>query len=539
MIRQGKDQEEAKWSRQIQGPDVALLRKLLADTDEEVRRIAVRKLDELATPLEPGVYDALTRDPAVTVRSELLNLWPLPTELRSALLATLARDSSPNVASRVDNVLSNVQGEEFTLDPGPYLPAIETRWKELEPELRRTLTINLVRSSSGLRTLAGLLLASGDPAAVQELNRYASAADLLRLPDEHLARVLMTSDRAREGPWDNLWQAIQESEPRRTAAMRLLLANEQASRPVRLQAAVLASDGTQTYRDGLLAFLALPMWKQQPIAEKERKQMRWAAERLGKDERCAMALIVVRDAKLDFDVATTFVGGNYPLDAAKSEELTKAVLERWFRPEVPENAPVWRALEHLGSLADPAWHPVLERALLDPAYAYQALRSVAAKRDASFLPLVARGLRAEWVPLAERDDVQVEAAQALASFNDPAAAQYLIEGLRSPYEEVRDQCRMGLERLEEYETHARAWKDRGRAAPTKESALAELVTMLDEKDPAIRRQAALGIATLGAIELIPQLIRLTKDADASVSQAAQKALDRLNEARPADTQEGG
>jgi HEAT repeat protein len=216
---------------------------------------------------------------------------------------------------------------------------------------------------------------------------------------------------------------------------------------------------------------------------------------------------------------------HYPLDAPQSDALTKEVLARWFRPELAPSSPVFRAIEHLGSRSDLASGAVLEQALLHPVYAGQAIESMAALRNPVYLEKIARGLAAEWVGAGgDRLDVQRQAARALASFNEPAAAEFLLRGLQSGDPEVRGYCKAGLERLEEYEKHARAWKDRGMAAPSKESALADLLTMLGDKDPVLRAQAALGLATLGAVETLPQLIRLLKDSDANVRAAALNAL---------------
>ena len=52
---------------------------------------------------------------------------------------------------------------------------------------------------------------------------------------------------------------------------------------------------------------------------------------------------------------------------------------------------------------------------------------------------------------------------------------------------------------------------------------------LRDKDPIIRAEAARGLGTLGAVEYIPRLIEMLRDADPGVKEAVRKALDRLNE----------
>lgn len=68
----------------------------------------------------------------------------------------------------------------------------------------------------------------------------------------------------------------------------------------------------------------------------------------------------------------------------------------------------------------------------------------------------------------------------------------------------------------------------GAAPATRDSARTELVTLLDGGSPAQRAEAARGLATLGAIEELPRLIRLLDDEDAQVRTAVREALDRLH-----------
>lgn len=63
---------------------------------------------------------------------------------------------------------------------------------------------------------------------------------------------------------------------------------------------------------------------------------------------------------------------------------------------------------------------------------------------------------------------------------------------------------------------------------TRETARAELLVLLDTGSPAQRAQAARGLATLGAVEELPRLIRLLDDDDAQVVSAVREAIDRLH-----------
>src|SRR5262249_20064658 len=149
----------------------------------------------------------------------------------------------------------------LAMDPKPFLPALEARFADakqpLDSNQRNNFVNALLASDDGLRALVAWALATGDPEAALKLAKRTAPARYLTLSDEMLARLLATAPSAWGGPWHDVWDAVRGSQPRRPAAMRLLLANASASRTVRLAAAVLAADGTQAYRDALLKLLEL------------------------------------------------------------------------------------------------------------------------------------------------------------------------------------------------------------------------------------------------------------------------------------------
>lgn len=535
-----------RWNPVVGQRDLPSLKALLSDPDELVRAAAVEALGGLEAPLIPADYDRLIRDPSAKVRKALVHCSRLPEGTRPTLLARLASDQVPEVASEVRRVLSEAAGIGLNIspqssalarDPTPYLPALEVLWLNTKSPLHSTTRDGcrsaLLESSEGLRALVAWSLGANDNETLRYLLDASSPNAFLALSDELLARLLASFPRGSGDDAYNLWSAVGRAEPPRSAAFRLLFSDLTAPRNARLTAAMLAIDGSEKSRESLLTLLRQEEWKREPLGEREAEDLAAAGVRLASLDDGIACLAVLRDASIPDELAQALLGA-YPLDVAKSGELTREVLTRWFKPGVPTSRPVLRALRHLGSRPDLGPSSVLEEALVHPVYSYQAIRSMAALRNPAYLPKIARGLEAEWAPAGdERTDIQREAAIALASFNDPAAVEYMLLGLRSSDFDVRERCKAGLERLEEYEKHARVWKDRNLAAPTKEGALADLVTMLADKDPLLRAQAALGLATLGATETLPQLIRMLKDPDANVRAAAQKALDRLNALEPA------
>ncbi|MEQ1893228.1 MAG: HEAT repeat domain-containing protein, partial [Planctomycetota bacterium] len=530
------------------GPrEFPVLKTLLSDPDESVRSTAVRGLDHVKTPLPAAEFDALLKDPSAKVRMALAWCTNLPGGTRPAFLARLAADPAPEVVGEVRQVLEraagmhqNIQVGQSALarDPVPYLPALEVLWQHarspLSSSYRDWYRDALLASGEGLRAITAWILAARDTETLRTLVARTSPNSWLALSDELLARLLASLPAGSSGgDVDRLWEAVRQAQPPRSAALRLLFADAKAPRTARITAARYAADASDGFREALLAFLRQPTWKSEPVSTQEAEDLGAVGSRLSQADGGVACLAILHDASITRELAQAVLD-DYPLDVARSAELTREALARWFKPELPASGAVLRALEHLGSRPDLVQGSVLDDALVHPVYSYQAIRSMAALRNPAYLPKIARGLTAEWAPSGdERQYIQREAAEALASFNDPAAAEYLLLGLRSSDDSVRFHCKTGLDRLEEYETRARAWKDRGLATPTKETALAELLTMLADKDPLLRAQAALGLATLGATETLPQLIRMLKDPDANVRAAAQKALDRLNALEPA------
>jgi HEAT repeat protein len=520
---------------QIRGADTATVRTLLADADEGIRALSVKLLERMEERPGPEVYAALARDRSPKVRAKLVRLEQLAPAVRSSLLAELARDPSPQVIEELDLLFSRgCQDHSLEREPGIYLEALGIRWNDaqhaLETDLRNELFNNLVFSAEGTRALVSWTLAAPTPEALARIAAGSRPDHLFALPDELLARLL--ASRNELVTWERIWNKLDQDKPfaaQRTAALRLLLANAEAPRRTRVAAArLLAGTGTDL-REPLLKLLQHASWKTTPADEDERQRLYECARRLEPVTANALALVVLRDASLAPEVADAFVSG-YRADATGGRELTQAILTRWFQPGAPARWSVNSALSALGSQPDLARGEWLERALVVPDYSTAVVDALEELADPAYLPLLRQAMRAEWMPVNDRDQLQRNVAGALASFDDDEAVELLLEGLRSSDTRLRNVCTDSLQRIQTYRDSVKSWRERSATAPTKPGALAELVTMLADADPLVRGQAALGLATLGASEAVPQLIRLLKDPDASVRAAAQKALDQLNAA---------
>jgi HEAT repeat protein len=537
FVRQGAQLEEHRFRTRIEARDAGVFRQLLADSDEGVRAAAVGLIAAMDPPLGEAACLELCKDSSTLVRMALVDLGDLPPATYGHILATLAHDSSPQVIGALDRrLLSDFNNDGVIFNtPAPFFAAFEVRWNDaklpLEPGLRRNIFKRLEESAEGIRALVAWTLAEPTPEALKRL-AVASTTYLFALPDEFLARLLASSEDLET--WRNLWSTLDDEGGafRRPAALRLLLADPNAARLVRLAAARNANDGSPAFREALLAVLRLPSWKERPPTAEERGLCEGSARAFEPEPRNALALAVMRDPAISSEVADAFVSA-CQVDAPGGRELAQAVLERWFRPGAPWSEAVNMVLCRIGAFPDLASPELLERAL--PQYSEAVVDAIGEMADPAYLPLLRRAMKAEWLTASERNRLQREVAGVLGSFDDDHAVELLLEGMRSNDNGVREASGNGLIRISNYRSQAKSWREQaGKAPPTKASALAELVTMLTDKDTLVRKEAARGLAALGAVEALPDLIRALKDADPSVRAAAQQAIDRLNTASAAN-----
>jgi hypothetical protein len=124
------------------------------------------------------------------------------------------------------------------------------------------------------------------------------------------------------------------------------------------------------------------------------------------------------------------------------------------------------------------------------------------------------------------------AASAIAGYLSEEAAEILLRGAElAPNADVRKACLDGVEEIRAFLDQKARWKQRASAGAQRDAAVVELAALLDAADPTQRIEAARGLATLEAVELLPRLVRLLQDRDEGVRKAARAALDRLNAPR--------
>ncbi len=535
-----------KLSRTMGEREWDLLARLLADEAPEVRSSAAYCLQKLDTPLADEVYRRLARDESAEVRAVLA--WQadkLDPRLGGEILATLAAERQHSVLEGVDGALEEAVKIP---DPSPYLSALLTRMAPSEFPMpwddQVRLLSTLVKTDAGVAVAARLVLELENDEFLRQFYSKVSQepdydyAQVLRLPDELLADLLhRTFVVSPQGSFRYPRSRIESADRPPQAAMRLLLTDPEASVELRLWAAkIVAPEGGSEFREGLIRLLTNPWWKENPPTEDDIETLAWVGRSIPLDERNAFLLEVL--ARRDIlDALCTPLAKCHDAEQPLGREVTLAILERLFQEGGGWNEAVNEALESSRLFPDDIEPALLAAAVRNRSYAEKAVETMAARPDPRFMEILGDCLDAHWL-LSEsaKRATQCKAAQALTGYFNDEAAAYLVRGLSSPCKYLRNDCRVGLDQIEEYQRRMRAWEQRGAPRMTKENALAELVGMLEDEDPLLRGEAARGLATLGATEYLPRLIRMLKDEDESVRTSVRKALDVLHERGVVETE---
>ena len=130
---------------------------------------------------------------------------------------------------------------------------------------------------------------------------------------------------------------------------------------------------------------------------------------------------------------------------------------------------------------------------------------------------------------AMRGEVRDSALNALTRYFDDRAAELILKAAGSAgSESFRKKCFEALDTIRKYQEEKHRWDARKTSQQAKDEAVRELVRMLDDPDAAVRAQSTRSLATLGAVEELPRIVKLLKDKAATVRKAAQETLDALN-----------
>ncbi len=517
--------------------DRKLLAQLASDPKPKVRRIAAEALTDLRPPLDDAIYLKLASDSDSTVRYQSALFTAVSSDLRSKILTQLAASGDKHILSCVDEQLSEAS---LASNPTPYLGAIELRLFDSRNPMESAgynVARELMKTPTGLQAFASWTLAHS------EFSRYDLLRDLLH--NQGYKRILDLDDATLAGvfvlfceskidnayPQQQVVSAIQQARPARRAAMRLVVADANVGSATRLLAAELAAlDGGEEFANALMSLIRDPYWKTNAANDDDLEALHRAVRDMPSGEINPFVLRVIRDKEIPSKLAST-AAIPYSQTGPLGREVTLAAIDRWFAPGGRHLRVLSKAIRHLAALPEDATVELLEAAASHVNYTEEAVETIIALRRQELLPILERCLSPEWIEgEEERQEISRDAARGLSSFQSDEAARILLSGFSSSDNVLRSICMSGLDHLEAIRKRTEQWAKIKEEKPSKESALSELLGMLDDKNIEIRTQAIRGIATFGAIEYLPTLIRLLKDPNAHVVQAARQAIDTLSAA---------
>ncbi len=530
------------WPAVTDAEGRALLLRLAEDEDVEVRRAAAESIVDLAEPLGDDVYFRLLDDPDAGVRMELVILDHPRPEFLSRVLDRLAADTDEEVLEALDERLRDNEKwhEHSTALRAAATRRLLERVRPMSQDGYDRVIRHLAGSDQGFRTLIEAALREEDGAILKRTLDFQSSirtsfghgsTGFLALDDATLADTLPALYRANEQSYYNVRNAIERAYPPRWAAMRRLLAREDAPIHVRLGAAKIASKGGgEEFRRQLLDLLADPLWRTRPPSETDRELLGMIGDALPSPDVNPLCLELARRRDVLDELCLTLMV-EYRPSQPLGRDISLAVLDRWFSADGRTFIAVRKALFHLRSLPDHVDPKLLKSAARTEGYAETAVETMGALRSPEYLSILGECLNANWIyePTSRRN-VQFAAARALEGYLSDEAADLLLAGLGMASEDsVRDVCRQALENIRRYENEKRLWQEHKEGRLERDDAIVSLLALLADDDATIRAEAAKGLGTLGAVEYIPRLIEMLRDENDDVKSAARQALARLNE----------
>ena len=534
--------------------EIATLARLARDPDPSVREAAVLSIgDGRAEAMPVEVLIGLASDADAGVREELALSIKLDDASLAPVLLALCDTDDEHVLHAVDVRLENADWGE---DAEALLPVLHRRRAhptyplgfnlDVSPSSR--LASRLRRSWVGARELARWALESGDSGWLSAIFKVEphSGVGLFELESEELVRVIpMLAEAEPNWFWALTNSASKEQPTAWVDACRRLTGQADASMLVRFMAAqallgedgrdcadalidVLADEGFMAWVDGDERGYSVTLGsviRRSPPAVLDRTRSR-----------------LLTETRLDDELLLEILADSSSSSRPFSPAFAADVLDRWYDPDVGGlgvvNLALARAAEIEPGRLDPS---VLIRAVRQPTYVHSAVRAMGRIRDPVFLPTLGECLDPSWLPdSAQPESVAQLAAMSLSSFLTDEAAAVLLDGAaRTASPAMRDVCLAAVGVIGDYQDSVANWERRVSVRAMRDEAVRELAEMLTDDSWEVRLQAVRGLGTLRAAEHIPDLIRLLRDDESSVRDAAIEALDKINAetapASPSDT----
>jgi hypothetical protein len=482
-----------------------------------------------AAPLPAAVYLRLARHSDLDMRREIFRrASQLPWPVEQQVLEVLCDDAVANLAHA--SAASLLYGEWWLrIDASLALLARNLDRPDSPLPTRHAAVAKLIhefkKTDAGLAAVAAWALARDDDELLRMVAYRAQGSrsldpQLAFLPPDLHVQFVTRFFAIDPGRALEVARGARSDEQRR--AFAAVAAN--ASLPAGLRYIGATTVGVDAgYRNAMRAVLADPSWQSPPewLAADIVKHMPNTPPEL----RNELLLQVIGDSGFE-DVLAEALAQHFREDASNVAAVTRAILERWFdATDLRRRTAVNKVLASMGQAPALADVDVLTRAARSAPYHHTAFKTIGALKDPVFLPVIESVLRTQ-----PGSEVFREAAKALPGYlSDEAAELLLVAAAGAQDAQLRDWCMTQLERIREYQDARERWATRRVRVQTRAEVIGELTLLLDDADAGVRIEAIRGLATWEAVEAMPRLIRLTKDAHADVAAAAKAALAKLNE----------
>ena len=518
----------------------ALLEKALVCRDPDLRVLAVIRWGWGRETVHP-----LARDADARVRSAVAkSLRRAPDSKDREVLKQLAADSDYNVLENVAKVLGDVHWDQRAPEFLPMLDAfVRNPVVRSDSDLRETAVRFAERATqhdAGSRWLVRLALATQDEELLLASTEKRDRNALYRIPLEEVGPYAKRVYEVSRDRMARLMHGVAHAQSGDLPKQADLVAkfHELAGEPGLDSGLTLFFGLCNPWQTGpevrplIGRALADPRWSEQAMVTHEtwlepflQTRLKYAPGEAVNE----LLLPLLQDETLQDDLLRLIVK-HYDARAPKGDEVVRAILDRWLEKDLnPRTEPystVDRALSQLGRFPFEGSDMLLRRLVKEGRYLSAVAKAMGESRDPSFVGDLAKILRD---PRTRREDFAA-AFLALRGFLTDETAEVLLDlAAETGAGETRDACLSTVEDIRAYQDARRRWESRKLSRATRERATAELYELLDSELEAQRIEAVRGLGTLGAIEAIPRLIRMLSDPSPALREAAQAALDRLNE----------
>jgi len=542
----------SQW--RVSDESAELLQQLATDGSVAVRRWVGKSFEQ--EPYPRDVCSTLARDPEPEIRRRIAELrFDDDSLLRTRLFEILAADSDSGVVARVVEFLNRRSFYDNPAMPtrAEYVGTVVSRLRNTTRPYRESLTVDVLTGifrrfltiDAGVEALTRVALEVDDPellAALTTENPYQRGVfPVLDLPPDLVGELLARVCRKVGGVDvdDRLLDGRSWSEPRGDEELTAMLWKLSSDTALHYRARASALAGLARHddpraHDAVVALFVEEGWSERMTmaSADPRLALRDLGKAFSPAERDRLARDLLDDPRVRPEPLDSFLAGYGEADLPNG--MAQRILERFFdgtEGGVPA-AEVMVSLALRTVAADPSPRD-LERivaALHQPSWTEFLVYRFGEFPDPRWLPLLGEALQCSWITdPGRRSSCAKAAANSLASQCSDEAAEVLLDGMRRAFDDsVRSACMKALERIREFREEEEKVHARRTAALDRDQAILDLLALLEDPEPEIRAEAARGLATLGAVDALPRLIRLLRADSDVVRAAAREAIERLH-----------